>query len=384
MSPFKRKVLHLGGFDPRGARFYHQLLGEQVERANAIATARNDPLQLELTPRRRAGHDAAWDVLRSDFACHTEFQFLAWDDVVRMHWPKGAVPLVTKMLAAYWRYATQGRWSETSSVPRGSKIALIFPGMMVARMALEITGLAWLGLGLLFYLLHWQWPLALIPAAAVGIVVGLALVERSHSLWLLRFILFNDMLARERTDPALEKRLDEFAATISACLDQDWDEVLLVTHSNGSILAMPVMDRLLALRGGALPDNFSLVTLGGSIPLVGFRRDARAFHAVLDRVAAARFRWLDIGSITDGASIPLVNPCLTRPAGPPPGLIQLSPRWHRYCDPDTYAARRADKYLTHFDYLRRLDKPSALDYIGLTCSPRALLQSIAAFEEQNA
>jgi hypothetical protein len=213
--------------------------------------------------------------------------------------------------------------------------------------------------------------------------LGLAQVERSNGLWLLRFILFNDLLARGRTDATLAARLDEFAATISASLAEDWDEVLLVTHSNGSILAMPVIARLLELQQGELPDHFSLVTLGGSIPLVGFRRDAGAFHVDLDRVATANFRWLDLGSITDGASIPLVNPCLTRPVGPPPGLIQLSPRWHRYCDPATYAARRADKYLTHFDYLRRLDKPSALDYIGLTCTPRPLAESIAAFGREN-
>jgi hypothetical protein len=38
-----------------------------------------------------------------------------------------------------------------------------------------------------------------------------------------------------------------------------------------------------------------------------------------------------------------------------------------------------DKYLTHFDYLRRLDRPSPLDYLGLTASPRPLAASIAAF-----
>ena len=58
MAPFKRKVLHLGGFDPRGARFYHQLLGEQVDRANAIAAADGDPLRLDLSTRRRIGRDA--------------------------------------------------------------------------------------------------------------------------------------------------------------------------------------------------------------------------------------------------------------------------------------------------------------------------------------
>ncbi len=384
MIPFKRKVLHLGGFDPRGARFYHQLLGEQVEHANALAAAKTDPLRLALTSRRRVGqHDSSWDVARSDGQGVTQFRVLAWDDIVRMHWPKGALTLVGRMCAAYWRYAVQGRWRETGSVPRGSKIALIFPGMILGRTALAVTLLAWLVLAPLFYLLHWPWGLALLPALAIGAAVGLAQVERSNGLWLLRFILFNDMLARERTDAVLEGRLDDFADTISANLDEDWDEVLLITHSNGSILAMPVMARLLALRGGDLPGHFSLVTLGGSIPLVGFRRDAHAFHAQLDLVAVASFRWLDIGSITDGASIPLVDPCLTRPVGPPPGLIQRSPRWHRYCDPATYLARRADKYTTHFDYLRRLDKPSALDYIGLTCAPRPLTASLAAFEAEN-
>jgi hypothetical protein len=43
------------------------------------------------------------------------------------------------------------------------------------------------------------------------------------------------------------------------------------------------------------------------------------------------------------------------------------------------AARRKDKYLTHFDYLRRLDRPSPLDYLGLTCSGQPLAANIAAF-----
>jgi hypothetical protein len=383
MSPFKRKVLHLGGFDPRGARFYHQLLGEQITHANRLAAQQDDPLRLTLSPRRRQGGDTLWDVTRSDLAATTQFQFLAWDDLVRLHWPKGAVGLLLRMIPTYWRFLTLGKWREIMIVPRGSKIALITPALMVARVALPGALLVWL---VLLWPLHarlWLWPLTLLPILLAATLIAIPLVERAHGLWLLRFVIFNDLLARERTDPALDLRLDAFADTISASLDEEWDEVLLVTHSNGSILAMPILARLLALRGGELPDHFSLVTLGGSITLVGFRRDAHAFHAALDRVAGAQFRWLDLGSPTDGASIPLVNPCITRPVGPPPGLIQMSPRWHRYCDPATYQARRADKYLTHFDYLRRLDKPSALDFIGLTCAARPLAASIAAFGAEN-
>jgi hypothetical protein len=383
MSPFKRKVLHLGGFDPRGARFYHQFLGDQVAHANGLAETQGEPLRLALSPRRRQGSDAGWDVTRSDGAGVTQFQFLGWDDLVRLHWPKGAVGLLTSMIPTYWRFLTRGKWREIMIVPRGSKIALIYPALMVARVAVPGALLAWLALLLPLHALPWIWALMLLPILLAATLIAIPLVERAHGLWLLRFVIFNDLLARGRTDPALNLRLDAFAATISASLNDDFDEVLLVTHSNGSILAMPIMARLLALRGGHLPDHFSLVTLGGSITLLGFRSDAKAFHASLDRVAIAQFRWLDIGSPTDGASIPLVNPCITRPVGPPPGLIQLSPRWHRYCDPATYQARRADKYLTHFEYLRRLDKPSALDYIGLTSAVRPLVQSIAEFRADN-
>ena len=62
-----------------------------------------------------------------------------------------------------------------------------------------------------------------------------------------------------------------------------------------------VMARLLHACGGVLPDNFSLVTLGSCIALIGNRKDSKRFHALLETVGQGDFRWLDIGSITDGA-----------------------------------------------------------------------------------
>lgn len=38
--------------------------------------------------------------------------------------------------------------------------------------------------------------------------------------------------------------------------------------------------------------------------------------------------------------------------------------------------------MTHFDYLRRLDHPSPLDYLGLVASLRPLAASVAEFEDQ--
>ena len=38
LEKFKRKVFYLGGFDPRGVRFYHQLYREQAARYAALTS----------------------------------------------------------------------------------------------------------------------------------------------------------------------------------------------------------------------------------------------------------------------------------------------------------------------------------------------------------
>ncbi len=364
---FKRKIFYLGGFDPRGGRFYHALLAEQVARAPALS----------LSEPRRAGKDMAWTVAGD--GVEAQFHFLAWDDLVRRHWVKAPPALLAATVRAYWGFVTQAQWHRTAKVPGGSKFTLFYPGATLIGVPLLLAMLVG-------GLLRWLVPgwLALAGALVAGFGLGWWLLVRIHSLWLLRFIIFNDRFARRATGPALDERLAQFAATITTALDEDWDEVLLVTHSNGSILAVPVLAQVLAARGGELPGNFAFVSLGGCVQLLEFRRDAPQFRAQLATLARGRLAWLDVGSLTDGAAIPLVDPWLGHAPCPPHDLTQLSPRWFRYCDPATYKARRADKYATHFDYLRRLDRASPLDYLGLTCAARALAVSIAAFEADNA
>ncbi|MCE7796162.1 hypothetical protein LWE61_06245 [Sphingobium sufflavum] len=376
MQMFKRKVLYLGGFDPRGARFYHWLCAEQV-----TALAGDDAATIT-DPKRRGGN-IHWRVeggcAADGTAYRTDFECLVWDDLVRHHWIKGAFTLLSHGLRAYGWFISQIDWRAARAVPGGSKVTLFYPGASMLLAPLLVMAV----LGTLLSLLIPAW-LAFPVALAAGVAVTPTLLKRVHSLWLLRFIVFNDLLARDAAGDALTARLASFADRIHATLDEEeWDEIVFLTHSNGSVLSVPIMADLLARRGGTLPDRFSTVTLGGTIQLIACRRDARAYGAMLDVVAAGRYRWLDIGSLTDGACIPLVDPCLTRPVTRPAGLVQVSPRWFRYSDPATYAAKRRDKYETHFNYLRRLDRPSPLDYIGITCGARPLPLSIAAFQAEN-
>jgi len=374
MPAFKRKIFYLSGFDPRGARFYHQLFAEQAEGYNRVADR-----QVSVGKRRREPpHSTAWTIRDESQDSETDYVFLGWDDVVRSHWVKNPLALLKRSVAAYWNFTRLLDWPIVRTFPFGVKFAFYYPGVTTILLPILFGILLWLPFGAL---LGWRW--GLLAAALIGLAVAMFVVKKIQGFWLLRFIIFNDTLAGERLPPDVDARMDEFSDQIHASLDEDWDEILFVTHSNGSIMAVPIMARLLAMNGGRMPPHFALMTLGSCIPLIGCRRDSKRFHAQLEDVAKGDFIWLDVGSITDGACIALIDPCGSCVTDERPTLHILSPRWFKYCDPATYDARRRNKYEVHFEYLRTFDRISPLDYIGVTSGGRSLIRSIEAFKAEN-
>jgi len=374
MPAFKRKIFYLSGFDPRGARFYHQLLAEQAELHN-----RNAGTAITVGKRRREPpHSAAWTVEDKNAEIETDYIFMGWDDIVRTHWVKNPIALLKRSASAYWNFTRLLDWPIVKTFPFGVRFAFYYPGVSAILLPILFGILlclplaAWLG---------WRW--GLLAAAVIGVAVAMFVIKKVQGFWLLRFIIFNDTLAGDRLPADVDARMAEFADQIRASLDEDWDEILFVTHSNGSIMAVPIMKRLLDSTGGALPDRFSLVTLGSCIALIGNRKDSKRFHGLLETVGQGDFRWLDIGSITDGACIAGIDPCISCAQPRRARLFQTSPRWFKYCDPASYQARRRNKYETHFDYLRTFDRISPLDYIALVGGARPLQQSIEAFRAEN-
>jgi hypothetical protein len=374
MAAFKRKIFYLSGFDPRGARFYHQLYSEQAE-----IYAANSGHAVAVGERARAGKgNNRWSIDDTTSNAETDLVFLGWDDVIRSHWVKNPLRLLGRSLASYWHFTRNMNWERTWRFPRGSLVAFYYPGASAILLPI-LFGLAlWLAFS---FLLESPWDI--VAAAVTAIAIAALIVRKIESFWLLRFIIFNDSLARQKSDPVIEQRLDEMAATINAALADPVDELLFVTHSNGSIMAVPIMARLLTMNGGRMPPHFALVTLGSCIPLIGCRRDSTRFHAQLETLARGDFLWLDIGSITDGACIALIDPCGSCATDARPTLHVLSPRWFKYCDPATYDARRRNKYEVHFEYLRTFDRISPLDYIAMTSGARPLAKSIEAFKAEN-
>ena len=375
MAGFKRKIFYIGGFDPRGVRYYHALYREAAERwseRTGVALAVSN--RQAVSPTR-----TDWSVENAGDGTRTSYSFLRWEDLVRRAWIGSPVTLGLRAARTYGGLIGNFDVAMARSVPSGPIKTLFYPPVFSVLLPLLIglvpflVALAWL-----------PWWAALAIGAVLGIAGAAPLLRKLHTPWLLRFFTFNAETGGGASDPLMAARLDAFADTILAELGgagaDEWDEVLLVTHSNGSILAVPLMERILAARGGAMPANFALVTFGQSIPLILCRGDAKGFKERLRAVGRGDFRWFDIGSPPDGAGFHGVNPMALIGAETRPALVHLNPRFYRFYDPANYHSGLANKYEIHFDYLRVGDRVSPLDYPSLTATARPIAASVAAFE----
>ena len=370
MATFKRKVFYVGGFDPRGVRFYYALYRQAVdrfvERTGKAVTVSN---RRRVSPIR---HD--WTVANATDDARTDYSFLRWEDLVQRAWIRNPFALAVAAVRTYAGLLRHIDLPLRKALTTGPIITLFYPPLASILLPL-VFGL----LPFLIALIWLPWWAAMAIGLVLGIAVATPLLKRAHTPWLLRFFIFNLGPKSSEADPAMADRLDRFAREIQAALDEEYDEVLVVTHSNGSILAVPLITRLLAAHGGAMPANFALVTFGQCIPLAIARKTATRFRDQLRALGDGDFRWVDIGSPPDGAAFHNVDTVTLVGGKGRPRLDMLSPRFHLFYDPETYHKGWSNKYEIHFDYLRVADRVSPLDYPSITTAARGIDASIADF-----
>ncbi|NDY92664.1 hypothetical protein [Ideonella livida] len=384
----RRQVLYVSGFDPQGPNHYHQLY-----QAEGRSQAALEGWTLEVGPRRKRGPQAMgwtvrWQAGPDAPATDTQFDLLRWDDVVRAHWPRGRWGLMGRIAYASWALWRGGvLWKlARSSWPQFMFMA--FPGLALLLLALGSAGvlagaahLAWQGaLG---------WGLAL---AALGLPALAGAAEwaerRSFSGWMMRSTACMVDHMRGRM-PDLDERLDRLAGVLldhwqaQADPHRAVDELLVVGHSSGAMMAVIVVARALARWPAGQPrPPLSFLTLGHCTPIMSYQPEAAAFRADLDRLAALGpadgLHWVDLSSPVDGCCMPLQGPPRHPWARPPHTSPRvLNARFAQRFSPAAYARIKADKYRCHFQYLMAADLPGgpdSLDYFRLTAGPQTLAQ----------
>ncbi len=368
----KRHVFYFSGFDPRGPAHYHSLYAEQ----SALHTPLNG-LEMTIGKRRRIGKLAnAWTITCG--GTETEYEFLRWDDLIRDRWPKNEWQLLKSAVPVYWIFLKSNLVGKLLKIAWPSALTVSYP--IIAFLGLFLLGgVLAVAAGIL---LPWAAGLPLAAGILIGTVFfGRWLDDRFRSFWLLRVYGAMQPWAYGKI-PELDARLREFADHIIGRIrDSDADEVLLVGHSVGSILTIPLVVELLDRQPGlgVTGPAFGLVTLGNCLPLVSLLPGSQKLRDDLKTVATAPgVRWVDFSARRDGASVTQVDPleisAIQRPPGIPKRPQQFPVRIVKMFAPEVYDVIKKDIFRIHFQYIMAGERLTDYDFFAITAGPKSLAQ----------
>ena len=351
-------------------------MAEQAQRLERIESG----LSLRVGARKRLGRDLhAWDFDWQQPATGsqtTRLVFLGWGEVIRSHWPKGLMGLVQGFMPAYEVILRRVRLGRVRQLSPATFVTGAWPLLWVVSLFASLL-LNW-------FLMPWLLAIIATPAAVLG---WRWLARRTRMAWLLRIYIF---VTRFATGGVPESRalIDGLTNRFFECLENETpkshsnQEILIVAHSVGAILAPLLLDRILRdARLSGVHQPLYLLTLGQCIPFVALVPEAKSYR---DSVAAvgqdSRVRWHDVTGRIDSLCFHATPPlALTdHQHSPMPSLTHSTARFYPMYEPTHWRTFRRDKLRAHFLYLMTGDRPGNFNLYQFMASPKPLAQ---AFEE---
>jgi pimeloyl-ACP methyl ester carboxylesterase len=371
----KRLVYHVGGFDPTEPRAVHQRFARELNRFRttwSVAADISEPVINEDT--------ASWHVASSgpNWRVETEYRLLRWDDVIKtverqLMWRR--VP--TALLAFADFVASGALWGYFRFNWRYAGFFL-YPFLLFAILA----GVAFAAGALANDLAR---------SALVGWGVGLAALALLM-IWPARQfylpLLFDDWIfsrsyIRQR-EAVLDARLDRVARELVArARAGDVDEILVIGHSLGAVLAVDLLDRALRLdRGlGKGCTRLALASVGSSLLKIGLHGGATRFRAAVARVASAsQVFWAEYQALTDVMNFYKTNPVAAMGLEVPGRPVVRVARIRRMVQPARYKRMRRNLFKVHCQFVNGNDQRAAYDYFMLLCGPLSVERQVGYAE----
>ena len=372
----KREVFYLAGYDPRGARHYHNLYKKE-----SILQSKVNGMDIKVSSRKRIEkHIQRWkiDSYTDNNLTQTNYNFLEWDDIIRKDWKKSFLSLFTDLIYALKIYIFSGLIFKYGKISPVQMIAAFYP-VAYLLFTLFVSCMTWY-----ISILYTEEYLPLIVAMIISLLPAYLIMKicmyigNSLAVFLLlRIYVFSAQYVFEKSDD-LEERMDEFAKHIRKVIDSaeenEIDEILIVSHSVGSILAIPILAKALTQTNTSF-SNVSIMTLGECIPLVSFIDEATTYKDSMHTLASQpNVCWLDYTTAIDGACFPLLD--YYKHSGVH-GVFKskpqyLSPRFHTLFSKQRYGKLRKNRYLTHFVYLMSTEITGNYDFFKMTSGNKSL------------
>ena len=384
--PMRRCVLYLGGYDPvTPEKFFRRQareLGHFRETWGVDATVS--------TPER-APDGAVWrteiTAQGDDWAGRTDFRLLAWDDLVkddfaRPLWQR--VPLSLGVLAdfvvsgtvfryffAAWRFALYFLF------PFVLSLAFVIVAAFVASLVLRID--------------HWS---AAILAPLAGLAVYAGLMRWPGGRWFVSHLLdartfMGEYMRGLRAD--MTARVDRFADEIVAAASSgEFDEIVVIGHSQGSVFALEAVERALArdpdlARRGA---PLSIITVGSCVLQLGLHPAAKQLRERIARVqAAGGIDWLEFQALTDVVNFYKTDPARLMRLPKAPGRSfpsVLNVRIREMLSPEDYSRIRNSLFRVHYQFVMGNTRRYFYDFFSICCGPVRLRDRFPPQEDAQA
>ena len=373
----RRHVYHVAGYDPIDAGAQYRRFRRQLDvfqrtwnvRATLSDLAQSsDQARAWWTVETRGGN---WQV----DATH---EVLIWDDIVRADFMRSLPARLLDAARVYADFiATGTMFRYIVANPRYAGFFL-FP---VLSLVLFAVG-GWLVAYLLTSLLGLEGVVAAVAGVVAGVAAFLALLRWPGRRWRVQQLLDDWIFAHDYLHgrrPDVDARLDRFAQALVAQArdDSKLDEIVIVGHSLGAMLAIDILVRALALdrdfgRSGV---TICLLTVGATIPKFALHPRAQDIRERIARVVAEpSIAWTEYQSRDDTISFYKFDPVALRRI--PGDRLDGKPvirrvQIHDMVTAETFARCRRNILRLHYRSVMANDRRAPYDYYLLACGPAA-------------
>lgn len=364
----KRRVFYVPGYDPMPPRKYRELY-----RAEGKKQAEISGYSLNIEGGKKRDEKYHWTVHTSIDGHETasRIDMLLWNDIVSKSMNKTIPQTYWLLLRTLWLYLSSGAMLALFKVRWAPMLAALYPAVILFG---QVTFAFFMGILLAKTLGGIIGGILGIALFAVFLVLFRRLDRRFFAYYLLHDFSFWAQ-SKGKVPAVLQNRIEEFADRISAALDSDADEVLIIGHSSGAHLAVVLVAKVLRERSQA--HKLSLLTLGQSVPVVSFLPEASDIRRDLRQVSMRPdLMWLDVSAPGDGACFALSDPVAVTGIAPPDGM-QFGPKVisaaYTHTMSEEWLKRTRFRFFSrHIQYLKAFDMPLEYDYFRITSGPYSL------------
>lgn len=363
---FRRRVYHIGGYDPASPAVVHGRFVKELRRFERSWAASATVSELVVGPDM-----ATWQIQAGgpNWRTETAFHLLRWDDVIAQGRTARIWRRLPSGLAAFLDFLLAGAFTGYLRTSWRYAMFFLYPLVIFALIVL-VAAMAGIGIA------------RAADSRLIGILAGVGvggLAFHAAERWLHLGLLFDDWIfARQyirHGDALIADRLRRVATEIAEARRTDPDEeIVIVGHSLGAVLAIDMIDCALA-SGLDRQDGrgrLAFLSVGASILKIGLHRAASRFRDAVSRVGAARgVFWADYRARSDVMNFYGGDPMrqMGLPVTGSPLIRNVSIR--RMIAPARYPRIRRNWYRMHCQFVRGNDRPAPYDYFMFICGPVA-------------